>query len=131
MLFRNCKNTIFALRIRPELFKSTVSSLSEGEEHHQAKKQQKNDIFRRPIIHRFQAFTKCFRSAYIDNLSDFAGRGCKPICIRLRLQPTVFINSDFAGRGLQPRPEYFPDRRPQTFRTGLQTPSGSRPSFLA
>ncbi|QTA84386.1 Uncharacterized protein dnm_003800 [Desulfonema magnum] len=49
------------------------------------------------------------------------GRGCKPICIRLRLQPTVFINSDFAGRGLQPRPEYFPDRRPQTFRTGLQT----------
>ncbi|QTA84835.1 Uncharacterized protein dnm_008360 [Desulfonema magnum] len=33
----------------------------------------------------------------------------------------------FAGRGLQPRPEYFPDRRPQTFRTGLQTPSGSKP----
>ncbi|QTA91816.1 Uncharacterized protein dnm_078900 [Desulfonema magnum] len=54
-----------------------------------------------------------------------------PPNMRIFVQNSFCRTGFFAGRGLQPRPEYFPDRRPQTFRTGLQTPSGSRPSFLA
>ncbi|QTA85665.1 Uncharacterized protein dnm_016790 [Desulfonema magnum] len=51
----------------------------------------------------------------------------QPICIRLRLQPTVFINSDFAGRGLQPRPEYFPTPENKRFGRGCKP----RPAVLA